>query len=108
MGRPAERRVSQGLNMNEATLKQLIIDNHNPALAKESMVYQVWENGEITAQKGGSLLWQRTLHLHEFALNISISVAWMPERFQSHGYAFTTKEGALAIRQGIKDFAKEQ
>ena len=29
------------------------------------MVYQVWEDGEITLQKGGSLLWQRNLHCIE-------------------------------------------
>ena len=33
-----------------------------PEAAAEAMVYQVWEDGEITLQKGGSLLWQRNLH----------------------------------------------
>ena len=28
----------------------------------DHMVYQVWEDGEITLQKGGELLWQRNLH----------------------------------------------
>lgn len=33
-----------------------------PEARLEGMVYQVWEDGEITLQKGGNLLWQRNLH----------------------------------------------
>lgn len=33
-----------------------------PEARLEGMVYQVWEDGEVTLQKGGSLLWQRNLH----------------------------------------------
>lgn len=33
-----------------------------PEAKNDGMVYQVFEDGEITIQKGGSLLWQRALH----------------------------------------------
>lgn len=36
--------------------------NNDDAPKQEGMVYQVWEDGEITLQKSGSLLWRRSLH----------------------------------------------
>lgn len=36
---------------------------HDPEAPKQpGHVQQIWEDGEITSQKGGELLWQRTLH----------------------------------------------
>jgi len=39
------------------------LNDPNGAMGNDGgMVYQVFEDGEITLQKGGSLMWQRTLH----------------------------------------------
>lgn len=35
---------------------------HDPDALAEPMVYEVWEDGEITLTKGGSLYGYRTLH----------------------------------------------
>lgn len=35
---------------------------HAPEAKAQSMVYSVWEDGEITIEKGGSLFGQRNLH----------------------------------------------
>ncbi len=35
---------------------------HNPEAWKNPMVYSVWEDGEITIEKGGNLFGQRSLH----------------------------------------------
>ena len=76
--------------MNE--LKEAIWLSHNPNqwLSKYgSMVYQVWEDGEVTLQKSGSLFNLRTLHLissgrPDKALPDDI----MPVRDGKHAYCF--------------------
>lgn len=46
-----------------AVLLELLLKSHNPELAaKSGMVYQIWQDGEITLQKSGELLWKRNLH----------------------------------------------
>jgi hypothetical protein len=35
---------------------------HNPEAQKEQMVYEIWEDGEVTLTKGGSLYGQRSCH----------------------------------------------
>ena len=45
-------------------IKSEVIGAHNPALSQidGKHVFQLWSDGEITKQKGGSLLNQRSLH----------------------------------------------
>jgi hypothetical protein len=38
---------------------------HDPAAQNQAMVYEVWEDGEVTLTKGGDLYGQRTLHMIE-------------------------------------------
>jgi len=84
-------------------LKDIIAANSKPELAKlPGMVYQVWEDGEITLQKCGELLWQRTLHM----MNAGDSArAVDPKLFThqqgKHGYIFTDEEGARTVRHAI-------
>ena len=49
-------------------------------------VYQIWEDGEITSQKSGDLLWHRTLHpIRDGIRGVEIP---MPEKFNPlHSYA---------------------
>jgi len=47
----------------KVSIKTLLYKENNPELAKQhGMVKQLWNDGEITCQKSGELLWQRTLH----------------------------------------------
>ena len=89
--------------MNDNELRELISANSNPELAKEfGMVYQVWEDGEITLQKSGDLLWQRNLHsIYLGDTSASIPIEWFPHTVRNHGYIFTDKLGAEAVRNAI-------
>lgn len=83
--------------------EQVIAAKHNPELAKQpGHVYQVWEDGEITLQKCGDLLWQRSLHsIYPGDPTRAVDPALFPMRHGPHGYAFTTKWDALRIRATI-------
>lgn len=92
------------------TLQELINKHSNDELAKQhGMVYQVWHDGEITLQKAADLLWQRSLHTDAPGFcNIKLNVEW-PHKMRSadNYYIFTDREGALAVRQAIRDAMKE-
>jgi hypothetical protein len=91
-----------------AQLVAVLQGAHNPALAKQpGMVYQVWEDGEITLQKSGTLLWQRTLHSIVPGLHVKVPPTLMPEQsgkaHEMHGYAFVTEDDAKIIRDMIEN-----
>jgi hypothetical protein len=72
---------------------------HAPDLAKiDGMVTQVWEDGEITTQKAGRLLWKRELHQQypplpgaKFQMPVALGAG-------EHSYAFVTHQDALRVR----------
>jgi hypothetical protein len=41
----------------------MVRELHSPEAVNQPMVYEVWEDGEVTLTKGGELYGQRTLHL---------------------------------------------
>lgn len=88
------------------TLQALINEHSNDALAEQDgMVYQVWQDGEITLTKSGSLLGQRNLHCVECGVNgFEIKgVVWPHVRPNGNKFIYTTHEGAKAIRNCIFD-----
>jgi len=81
-------------------LQEAINKASNPDLALSSITCQVWDDGEITSQKGGDLLWERTLHSSSPPINregVPDSIKW-PEKHGSHGFAFVTRDDAESIR----------
>lgn len=73
-------------------------------------ITMIWDDGEITSQKAGSLLWQRTLHQFERPVTRKngFPMVWLPEAhtddtdgWDGHRYAFVTAEGAYLIRRII-------
>jgi len=88
------------------TLAALIAASHNAQLATEhGMVTQIWNDGEITLQKGGDLLWHRSLHQHYPPLpGVDVS---MPLRYATNSYAFVSDKDALRIRIAIRNRALE-
>jgi hypothetical protein len=80
-----------------------IAKHHHPELAQieGGNVYQVWEDGEVTLTKCGSLLGHRTLHTIEFGdKNKAISPLLFPEqRSNGHGFIYTDRIGVAAIRK---------
>ena len=45
-----------------------LMELHQPEAINDPMVYEVWEDGEITLTKGGDLYGQRTLHTIEYGV----------------------------------------
>ena len=64
-----------------------------PEAAADGMVYQVWEDGELTLQKGGGLLWQRNLHCIEMGQGgKSLPTGALAHRYGEHSYIFCRDE----------------
>ena len=59
---------------------QLASWNNPEAPKKHGMVYQCWEDGEITLQKSGELLWQRNLHCMENGFAKSFAIRTIPKQ----------------------------
>jgi hypothetical protein len=63
-----------------------LLSMHDASARDDYMVYEVWEDGEITLTKGGDLYGTRNLHVQRYgdeskALPFDI----MPVRFGKHG-----------------------
>ena len=85
------------------TLTALIgLHTHNDLAKQEGMVHQVWEDGERTLTKSGSLLGQRSLHCIDPGVpNKAIDIHMFPHQTNGHGFMYTTSEGAYALRDAI-------
>lgn len=98
--------------MNRSELIAFIAKAHKPELAKVEggHVYQVWNDGELTLTKAGSLLGSRTLHMI-MPGNPDNALSWheMPVKHpnvsRKLGFAYVTREDgetiAHAIREGL-------
>jgi hypothetical protein len=88
--------------MTKTEIEEYAKSVNDPKLANDEtgMVVQVWNDGEITCQKCGSLLWQRTLHCWKSG-HPTNSVE-MPHKYQKdYSYAFVSKEEAYKISEMI-------
>ena len=92
------------------TPAELAAQLHDPTLAAQpGHVYQVWGDGEVTMQKSGPLLWQRTLHQMEPPIDgapvhsrtCKLPVAEGEEGPWHRSFAFVTREGAYRVRRSI-------
>jgi len=62
------------------------------AVAERGMIYQVWEDGEVTLQKCGDLLWQRNLHMIQPG-NTEINIGdLLPNKDERTGHAWVWVE----------------
>jgi hypothetical protein len=94
--------------MTSTELKALIESKHRPDLAlRPGMVWQVWEDGELTLQKSGELLWQRNLHCIAPGI-VQLNKSLMPVQEREHGYAFIeNEEVGKEIRKAMLDFVAQ-
>jgi len=103
------------------TIQELIDLHNHPEMAEQAgMVYQVYEDGEITLQKSGDLLGQRNLEDGEITLQKSGDLlgqrnlhrmSWPHEQYKKgykwpstvsgFGYIYTDREGAEAVRDSL-------
>ena len=75
--------------MSKATFLAAARAAHVEGLEKEQiMLCQLWEDGEVTYQKAGPLLHQRSLHCIEPGKANSVPITDMPVQMYSHGCAF--------------------
>ena len=59
---------------------------HDALAVDGDMVYEVWEDGEITITKGGDLYCQRSLHLLKAGdVSKALPSESMPVRYVEHG-----------------------
>lgn len=93
---------------------QMLKELSNDKAAKNSMVCQLWSDGEITLQKGGELLGLRSLHciqdavLAESSLAHRIILSEMPHK-SSNGFGFLYCEStdeASKVRAAMLDAMK--
>lgn len=84
-------------------IQELIAMHNHPELAeKEGMVYEVWEDGEVTLTKSGPLLRQRGLHcIQPGRTEEAIPLEWLEPRWGGHAAIFTDRKGAEAIHEAI-------
>lgn len=82
----------------DLTVQALVELYDNPELEKQAgMLAQLWDDGEVTLQKSGDLLWQRTLHTTHGAIP---NCMWshMPHSYGDFGYAAMECSDAQAVR----------
>ena len=89
-------------------LQEMINTMSNDELSKQvGMVYQVWDDGEITLQKCGDLLWQRSIHTINPDLGFGkLADINFPHKRGIYSYAFVTDKDAESIRQAMKEYLK--
>lgn len=77
------------------------LDNIEHAESKtRTHVVQVWQDGEITFQKCGDLLWQRNLHQIAPPLRHYVAGLKFPREHYGNSYAFVgSEEEARRIRE---------
>lgn len=75
---------------------------HNPEHPynpQKTHVIQVWEDGEITMQKCGELLWERRLIPIHYAPPNYVAGLKFPVEYNGHSYAFVDSEAeAMQVR----------
>lgn len=91
--------------MTKEEIEALAQSVDNPELAKQhGMVTQVWEDGELTSQKSGDLLWQRTLHMFERGVQGAATLSLtFPHRSGGHSFAWVTTRDGYRVRKAIKE-----
>jgi len=84
------------------SIQKTILKNSKPLLAEENgHVYQVWDDGEITLQKSGDLLWERNLHCMQPALEHYATGFNWPDDYNGHGFIFTDQNGTEEVRKAL-------
>lgn len=92
------------MNQNIKRILELDIPLGEKESKKPGMVCQIWEDGEVTLQHGGNLLWRRSLHMISFPLEgVDIS-SMLPHKVEDHSYAFLS---GMDIAKEIRGYMTE-
>jgi hypothetical protein len=92
-------------------LAELIKKAHNPMLVKPNeapagnMIYHVYNDGEVTLQKGGDAYLCRSESIMRYGFSSTVSSDLFPMKIDNgkkiHGYAIVTSEDAYKIHDEI-------
>ncbi len=89
------------------SIKEQLATFHHPELITNpeggdgNHVCQIWEDGEVTLTKGGSLYGQRNLHMIEFGHGMGLPLDVMPMTNSKHGYVVVRYADHKAVRDLI-------
>ena len=80
-----------------------MLAKHSPMARNMSMVYQVWEDGEVTITKGAELFGFRTLHVQAIGNpSLAVDCTQLPHQTICHGSVFCkTYEDAMLLHEMI-------
>ena len=89
--------------MTQDEMRAAIVKYHTPNAKEHPMVYSVWEDGEITLEKGGNLFGQRNCHMIDRGrADKAWPVALFPMTNSAHGRILAANEAdAAAFRKLI-------
>ena len=94
-------------------IEQAALRSHNPLLIDESKVYHLYNDGEITNQKGGPIYLQRTEFtvapaLGEYTHSTFQKPIFLIAAEDGHSYAVTSQEDAKQIRDAMINVVNRQ
>lgn len=98
---------------NKQDIYDLITKYHDPSLVKPlespngNIIYHLYNDGEITQQKGGYAYMARTEFTVESSVKNGLDPNHFPIRKNSIGYAIMTYENAIAIRRLMLELGKK-
>ena len=72
---------------------------HNEKGHEKRSVTKLWEDGEITFEKGGDLYGMR--HCHTIHMGLKGVNVPMPKQYNKHSFAYLTTRSAIKLRQRI-------
>lgn len=64
--------------MNKEQIVVAFVALHCPAAREQLMVYEVWEDGEVTLTKGADLYGRRNLHMIEHGFDHALPIDALP------------------------------
>lgn len=69
----------------------------------------VFQDGELSSQKAGELLWDRSLHCWVSGVRYkALPVELFPQRLRHHGFVFCLEPGAGELCNAIHTYLKSQ
>ncbi len=94
------------MKLTDSEIATALLKFHKPECRENPMVWQVWEDGEITLTKGGEVFGYRRSHMQEFGdSRKALPFECMPGNFpwnEKHAFVIVENEGeALACRDFI-------
>lgn len=92
--------------MTHEEIRELIAIAHRPELTRESHVMKLWEDGEVTSEKGGPLYGSRTVHKIEYGTyeisgaGDALPTELFPEVLANqHSYLISDRVGVYSLRR---------